>query len=974
MPFEENSILDNIIYLDIETTGLDEKNSEIIEVGAVKIKNGEIFKFEKLIRPKGEVSTSIYELCEGLDKEKLYKAPYLHEIIEELLDFLEDFDIVCHNANSEGGFLKYHIPRVKNKILDSMELSAILEPWRRELNLEALIREITNIDKKEAHRALEDSIDTMKVVNALLCRLWNREDNYRLKNKKYKGLYEILIRDFNLHNRWGWTKYIEKPPFFIYDNFNYVVYDEEGKHLKPVLKPIKIQYDKFEDLLKEEEIWTNGEDFNYEYREEQRNFSRKIRENFEKRERIFIEAPTGSGKTFAYVLIAALESYINKSKRNLEDSYFIISTDTKELQNQLINRDIPSILEKLHLDDKLRFGAIKGKANYLCYYRLREFHNYDLNLKGTLAEIFLKRLCATGEYGDIEDISYWALNHFSLNKYFPHVTCDSEDCNLERCNKPCYLRKRYNELPGENITVINHSLLASWPYGEKKKINHLIIDEAHNLMEKCYDFFSIEVKSDELLEFIGQVDRVEPTIYRQLRGLNLKNNLREDVDLSKIKYWIGEIELNISLILREFIALKLCKEYNFKFEYYLPKEKLKINLEKVNPLIIKLLQGVKGLYALLDKYFRTITEDTDDKEDKEYKNVYRFLINLKEICETIETFCENPIKKEYAKILEVSQDYGYFKLTNTPLYIDKYVNENMLKEVQSTTFLSATMRINNSFKRIKAHLGQKEAKELIVPATFNLKKRTKIFIPTDIGSYSSRNFINNSAQFILKVSEKLKGHTLVLFNNNNRRNLVEERLRELTVGSRIEIYTHKKAINYLKDENRQIIILGSKGFFEGIDIPGDALSCVMLDKFPNKSVDDPLMQAIINYKGSYYKQENYPQLCIKVKQVYGRLIRSVMDYGYFIILDGGNNENTIYDIERDLNGPNIIKSNTINILKSLDEDYKRWKMENLRVILNSVLRKEDFNKEAKKYKSFWKLENINNEEEIYKNIDLIYKK
>lgn len=137
-----NSILDNVIYLDIETTGLDEKSSEIIEIGAVKIKNNEITTYETLIKPRGRVPVGIYSLCTGLTEKELNEARTLNMVRNEILEFIEDIPLICHNGNFEKRFLNYHIPDIKNKILDSMELIAILEPYRKEYNLEALMKNI----------------------------------------------------------------------------------------------------------------------------------------------------------------------------------------------------------------------------------------------------------------------------------------------------------------------------------------------------------------------------------------------------------------------------------------------------------------------------------------------------------------------------------------------------------------------------------------------------------------------------------------------------------------------------------------------------------------------------------------------------------------------------------------------------------------------------------------------------------------
>lgn len=963
-----SSILDNVIFLDIETTGLDENSCEIIEIGAVKIKNGIITTYETLIRPRGRVPVSIYSLCNNLKKEDLFKAPSLNSIKMDLINFLEKLPLICHNANFERKFLRRYIPEINNKIMDSMELAAILEPWRKEFNLESLLKEITNLNKNEMHRGLDDSIDTLKVVNSLLCRQYAREEAMTKK----KPLHLRIKKEYDFLSDWDWTEYIVPPLLFNYDEYDYVNYEEKKKSdIK--LEDIKIDYKKYEDLLKDESIWNNGGDFGYVYRNDQREFAKKIRENFEREERIFIEAPTGSGKTFAYVIIAAIETYLNKLKNRKDESSFIISTNTKELQNQLIEKDIPTILNKLRLNDKLNYGAMKGKGNYLCIDRMKKSESLTEDFEGNLAFLFLKRLCEEGRYGDIENISYWAYKHFNLDKYIKEVNCDKDSCNLEKCNKACYLRKRYNELPMENITVINHSLLSCWPYNEKKKINHLIIDEAHNLMEKCYDFFAEEFLSYEFLELLENMEKGHPSILAALLGLNASFGFRETIEKDRLKYIVEEIKLNTALLLNNFRSMRLSNgEYNFSTEFFVPREDLKQSLHIIAPDISNLKESIYPLYKILNDYLTNITQDEEVNGDTDYKVIFDFISKIKNAFDVIDKFLEP--STFYAKILDIDSEYKSFMLKNVPLNVGEMVNEHMLKDIKSTTFLSATLRIENSFNNMKKHLGQDNAKEFKIPAVFNLKKKTKIFAMNDMGSYDDSHYIKNISRFIFETAKSLNGHILVLFNNNARRNSVYEELEMIVRGTKIEVHTNKKSIGALKDSKRQVIILGTKGFFEGIDVPGDALNCVMLDKLPNYSPEYPLLQAITKYQRKRYQDVNYPQLCIKVKQIYGRLIRSVFDYGYFIILDPGNNKYTLKSLERDLCGPPIVIENSKNVLKFMNNDYRNWKRYNLNILINKLKRENadiesNFKEEASKHKMFWELVSVNNGEYCFKNMD-----
>lgn len=963
------SILDNVIYLDIETTGLNEKGSEIIEIGAVKIKDGVITTYSTLIRPRGCVPVEVYNLCVGLTERDLLSARSLNNVKEEVLDFLENLPLVCHNSNFERKFLHYHLPEIKNEIMDSMEFAAILEPWRKEFNLEALISEITNIKKTEAHRGLEDSIDTLKVVNSLILRQWAREDK---SSKKNNTLYGIINKDYTYLKKWSWTKYLLKPPFFTTENYPYVNY-EENKKEEEVLKEIEIDYSLYEDLLENEEIWNNGGDFGYQYRKDQKEFAKKIRENFERSERIFIEAPTGSGKTFAYVIIAAIGSYLNKQKVRKDDSSFIISTNTKELQNQLIERDIPTILKKLHLNDKLNYGAMKGKGNYLCIERLNKCESLEFDEKGNLALLFLRRLCETGEYGDIENINYSAQKHFELEKYIREVNCDSEKCKLDKCTRPCYLRKRYNELPTENITVINHSLLACWPYGEKKKINHIIIDEGHNLMEKCYDFFAEEFSYSEFLELLDMIEKGHPSVIAMLLNLNASHGFRETIEKDKIMYLVNEIIININMLINNFKNMRLVSgEYGFSTEFFIPRDDLKDITRVIGAEISVIKESIYPLYKILNDYLYNITLDDEVNGSNDHKNLSDYIAKLKENFDILDRFLER--SASYAKVLEVDVEYRDFRFKNVPLNVGELVNEHMLKEVKSTTFLSATLRIENSFNEMKRHLGQEKAKEFLIPPTFDLKKRTKIFALNDIGKYDESSYIKNVSKFVLQTAQKLNGHVLVLFNNNSRRTSIQEELELLTRGTKIEVHTSKKLVSALNDKNRQVIILGSKGFFEGIDVPGDALSCVMLDKIPNYSPEYPILRAITTYQKKGYQDVNYPQLCIKTKQIYGRLIRSTYDYGYFIILDPGQNSYTLRNLERDLGGSKIEITSTAEVFSKMEFDYNNWKRNNINMLIKNIKKEnkdisKDFNNEAKRHKLFWELEKVENEEYHFKNIN-----
>lgn len=914
---ELKSIIDNVVYLSLEATDTKVIGTEVIRVEAVKVKDSIITRFESVIQSNIQDSLKLNNLNYEL-KQDLLMRESLQTVKKEFIKFIEKLPIVCHDGGFGKQFLDWYLGEVKNEVLDLMELVAILEPWRRSYLLEDLVDGITIIDKLDNNYKSDISINMIKVVNSLLCRQWQREDEMTIK----KPLYNTIKELFGEIKQWCWNKYLIRPLMFSFEDYTYVLFNDKNRKIRT--NHNNVEYTKYEKLLRYTELWSDEGSFNYQYRKDQELISTKIRENFLLNERIFIEAPTGSGKTFAYLLIVATVTYINKLNKINDNTNFVISTDTKELQNQLIDKDIPNILRQLGLTNKIKYGAIKGKGNYLCIERLDKCKEFEKDNNGLLTYIFLKQLAQYGKYGDLENINYWAMIHFNIDFFKKHINCDSDSCNLDRCSRPCYLRNRYNQLPQDNITVVNHSLLASWPYGEKRKINHLILDEAHNLMEKSYDFFTEEFNSLEFLDLIKEIDDKNPSILFFLNRLNGLYNYREQINKSLIKEKAKDVEINIYNLLNEFRRMKLHnEEYNFTEEFFNGEDKNRVALQSMVDPIKNLKHSIYSLYKIIDTYIRNIVYEEEKDSSSVYRTLMNYISKLWHAFETIDCFLE--FSKDYAKILDIHKGFKYFKLKNTPLNIGDLINENILKEVKSTVFISATLRINNDFRNVKKLLGQEKARNFQIEHIFDLRNCTKIFTVKDVGSYRDKEkYIQNSAKFIFEVSKRTGGHMLVLFSNNLRRSLVEGELRKLIKGTKLEVHTSKKAIPYLNDMNREIILLGTKGFYEGIDVPGDALNCVIIDKIPNTNPTDPLYKALKTYRGAYYKEYNYPKICINMKQGYGRLIRSTFDYGYFIVLDGGTNENTINLLERDLGGPKIQVKWSKEILNSLENDYNKW--------------------------------------------------
>lgn len=956
------SIVQDVVFIDLETSGLNPYNSEILEIGAIKSENNKLTSFHTFVKNKREIPLEIFSLCTDLKQSDLDNAPTLCEIKKKLIDFLGDKKIICHNGEFERAFLNHYIPEIKNEILDSMELMVILEPYHKEYNLEYLKNTLTKDKSIEKHRAIDDVVDTINIINAVLMRLKDKESKaMTLENLTFK--INSTLNRFGL-NKWIWSELIDNGNYNI-DNIDVIYEDEKYKNenkrdLKNTLIDHRFSY---EHLLKKKEIWQSKKGFNYEFRPGQFELSKIIRETMNTRSENIacIEAPTGIGKSVGYLLPSIMESYLNNKR-------IIISTDTKELQTQLIKKDIPNVIKSLGLEDKISFGYIKGKSNYICVEKLEKYINEYDNDKCTTSEILsliiLERLVSEGIYGDIEEINYWIFNNFpEIITHLRHVACDPNLCKPKKCYKECLYKKRVEELKEEDITVVNHSLLARWPYKDEKPIENLIVDEAHNLVEKGYEFFASEVEYRSLKFFLHEIYPYEminnsPFAYTTRNKKIIKPFDRFYYFLNMDANNKSKISREINLIIEEAEYIleygrqnnySTISNYNLSWEINLQKNEKACSVYKDKRMIDvtydkygeciknsldKILANLKSILYILDRH---MDDDSIDKENDTYKQGESKFKDLDALKNTIEVFLEYNEADTYARIVTLSKNFDDFLFQVIPLNIADLFEEKILSSLSSGIFLSATLTVNNKMRHFTNTLGIDRFihREEVIEPIFDYKNRIKIITLDDISSYKNKEFIGDMSKVISNLSPHTNGHMLSLFNSKDRQEKTYEVLKDYLHKQNTEIYMSKKYIKILKDLNKKCVILGSKGCFEGVDIPGDGLICVTLDKIPNLNPKDPLYSTIMTKFNKTYYDVNQPQMIIKLKQAMGRILRSKYDYGCFIIFDMGRKEN-LYRLKKDLHNCQIVNTDQYNIPYVINNHLTSCRKEIIRDLIHDI--------------------------------------
>ncbi|MEG1997289.1 MAG: exonuclease domain-containing protein, partial [Clostridiales bacterium] len=484
--------MNEFVIIDLETTGLDAEKDQIIDVAAVKVKRGLIVdQYTTLIDCDKPINDFISDLT-GITDDMLVNQPHIEDIIDSLTDFIGDAVICAHNAQFDSAFLHKHW-NDQREWLDTITLAQIVYPCAASYSL-SWLTSMLDIVNSGAHRALADALATAE----LLIRLKNglkllpekaRRDLLTLAADNNAPIDELLRRECALPSgvaepavvqpRWNVSNSVEKKE------------TDEFYRIKP------------EDI--ERYLAADGEYASrlagFEERPQQLSMAKEVAEAFNHQSFLLAEAGTGTGKSLAYLLPAALFAAGSGKK-------VAISTHTKNLQEQLLNKDIP-MLGKL-INRPLTAAVLKGRSNYLC----RRLYQYLLKQPPENLRYFLMRVAvwqAGSISGDGDELSLTGYEQWRWQR----VCASKENCTVF-CpyfkNGGCYVQKSRTVANNCDIYILNHSLLVANAAMENSFLppfSHLVIDEAHHLEKAAEEQLASEVDFYALLNLLGRLKRRE---------------------------------------------------------------------------------------------------------------------------------------------------------------------------------------------------------------------------------------------------------------------------------------------------------------------------------------------------------------------------------------------------------------------------------------------------------------------------------
>ena len=563
---------------------------------------------------------------------------------------------------------------------------------------------------------------------------------------------------------------------------------------------------------------------------------------------LLAESGTGTGKTFAYLVPALLSG-----KKTL------ISTGTKHLQEQLFHRDIPLVVDALNANVKV--SLLKGRSNYLCLHRHQQAQGSSRRLdKKTLSEMeSLSAWLPRTKSGDIaeqskvpEDSNVWS-----------HVTSTADNCIGQECSyfEDCFVNKARKAAIVSDVVVVNHHLF----FADKSlkddgfgallpEVDTVIFDEAHQIPDIASNFLGASFSSWQVMELASDVRVAE------LKERSLVINLVASADqLDKL---VADYRLSLGLYERRASWVDVIEETpNF------PKKMLAL-AEQISDFASLLEQASSAGEALTRCYERAI--------------------ELAQLCHQMAGETENETVVRWVELAKRT-----FRIHETPLNIGEQLTAYFGNQTQARVFTSATLSIDGDFSHYLQLAGLPDTTiSRTWDSPFDYFDQAVLYVPEGLPAPKEEGFTKALFDSVLPIIEASQGCAFVLFTSFKIMQEFEERLVDLDSDFSILMQGDSNKSDLLnKFVNKQkAVLLGTMSFWEGVDVPGEALRTVVIDKLPFESPFDPVIKARLNAMQEAGENPfmNYqvPRAVITLRQGAGRLIRSQQDKGVLMICDG----------------------------------------------------------------------------------------
>jgi len=891
--------MQSIVAIDIETTGLSEERDAIIEIGAVKFKGHRVEdEWSSLINPNRHIPEFISSLT-GISDIEVRNAPHFRDVAEDLEAFVGDAPVIGHNVRFDLGFLQKAGLFPYNEVADTYELASVLMPTASRYNLGSLGKQL-GILLPATHRALDDAKVTMAAFNRLF---------EMARELPLELVAEIVRLSEPLEWDAGWffqevirarakegiqAKKTKKQAAGTQAWFD----DSKFPPLANPETPIPLNVDEIASVLE------YGGPFSqyfqsFEQRPEQVDMLRAVTNALSYGSHLMVEAGTGVGKSFAYLVPAALFALQNNTR-------VVVSTNTINLQDQLTQRDLPNLCQALNLD--FRFAVLKGRSNYLCPRRLENLRHYGPRTADemrVLAKVMVWQL--DNQSGDRSELN---LTGPTEREVWVRVSAEDDACTTETCIKrtggACPFHRAKTMSQSAHVLVVNHALLLSDVATGSKVLpeySHLIIDEGHHLESATTNALSFRLNQfdmDRMMKEVGGsnagvLGRLLTETQEALRpsdfGL-LQQKVNRTTDMA---FRIEQMNREFFNILGEFAKLQReghpQSNYNWQARV-LPATRTLPGWDDVEIAWDTTGETLRMLMISLAEIYKAATDLYAEGHDN-LEDVLADISNVARRITEAETNITGMISKPNPGMvywIEVQPNGNKLSLNAAPLSVASLVEKYLWHEKRCVILTSATLTAHGEFQYLRNTLGADEADEMQLGSPYDYENAALLYIANDIPEPNVNGYQQALDRALLATAKATGGRMLVLFTSYAALKKTAQAITGPLAREDIFVYEQGDGAspNALLESfkaTERAVLLGTRSFWEGVDVPGDSLSIVVLTKLPFDVPTDPLIAARSEMYEDSFQQYYLPEAILKFRQGFGRLIRTQSDRGVVAILD-----------------------------------------------------------------------------------------
>ncbi len=874
-----------LAVVDLETTGLpDRRSAHVIEFAAALVDPGRetAETLSTLIRPRGELPAAIRRLT-GLTDADLADAPRLDQVAPALAEALRGRTIIAHNAAFERHFLAKDIAAALQsaRYLDTQDLLGLTHPIAADQRLESFTQLL--LGRPEKHRALADVLDTVEILVKVA-------EGAADGHARYVNARRALDR---FAPESGWRPILgvgfaagEEPE----EESPFVAIGETDE------APVPFDEDAIAAALADEARGRRAFP-RYRVRDEQIELARAFARNLKRGETLLIEGGTGVGKSLAY--LAAAIPFVMDAREGKRKQPVIVSTRTKLLQDQLLGKDIAAAARFLGYPG-LKAISIKGRANYVCERRLK-----DALAEGRDPELFIEErltyatllACARnrphGEVGTLPAALHF--RHPRLRELVrASVASRAEQCSREDCAKhpSCPFGQRRASLGKADLVVANHDLLLRWP-PDYPSFSHVIIDEGHELAGVADEVFASTVRPEEIIE------RLDETF-----GAPSKMGLERDPGSGilprkqrmEAAKEVRELRRTLLVDLSS-LGRSLADHVSDFGELELPPfaEERHPDAARIAGACAARLEHLAGLAERLEDAAEWSFDEEPAASDADGP-VRRHAGAWRDDARALRLAFLGETEGVVAAFSRLTVPYDRWTLALRAVAPGEVFNTVFMDGLDSFAAVSASLFIDGDEF---AALGELE----IDTFAGRRLRRVRVDSPFDYASHlrvaalaGSGELEWDTARVIETLARRLGGRTLGLFTSLRRMHAVADRLAMALAGDDIEVLAPRRAgddpaalVERFRTAPGGAVLLGARTFWQGLDLPGDSLQAVVIEKLPfevptelRKRRESRVREA----GGRPFERYTLGKMLLYLKQMAGRLIRTESDRGVVVIVEG----------------------------------------------------------------------------------------